>query len=92
MTVWRVPCKYEVGVHVTWEGVRLVCTRAHYAGDAAVHPWDPGDGWSAAKAATLWAPNGEVEAARLRVVVQQRPAPLSGASDRLGAVLREVMR
>lgn len=63
---WEAPETYELGSKVIWKGVRLTCTREHFAGDAAVHPWDPGHGWDEAKAATLWTPDGEVETARLR--------------------------
>ena len=53
---WRVPAPYDPGDVVQWNGLRLVCTREHYAGEYAVHPWDPGDGWSERARATLWRP------------------------------------
>jgi hypothetical protein len=68
MSEWRVPHHYKLGDHATWFGVRLVCTRDHYAGEAAEDPWDPGAGWPEKKAATLWAPNGPVEAKKLEAV------------------------
>lgn len=63
---WKTPHPYVEGVRVTWEGVRLVCTRGHYCGDSAWHPWDPGSGWAPEHAATLWAPDGPDEDRKLR--------------------------
>lgn len=79
---WMAPRAYKVGDHVTWHGVRLVCTREHYAGEQARHPWDPGDGWTPEKAAALWTPNGKGEAGRLRAVA------FASSAERLRAVLR----
>lgn len=50
--------------------VRLVCVTDHYAGERADHPWDPGDGWPAMRAAALWVPDGGEEAGRLRAIVE----------------------
>jgi hypothetical protein len=63
--VWQVPNPYVFGVCVVWQGVRLLCTRDHYAGGDALHPWDPGHGWDVLKAASLWTPDGDVNTARL---------------------------
>lgn len=78
MIDWHVPHHYKLGDRVMWDGVDLVCTRDHYAGDAAGHPWDPGAGWKATKAATLWAPNGPDEWENLAAALEpgQLPAPL----------------
>jgi hypothetical protein len=71
--VWEAPAPYVLGVQVFWRSVRLVCTRAHYAGDAAHHPWDPGYGWDAVKASTLWAPDGEDESKKLYRAIYSEP-------------------
>jgi len=86
---WRGSHPYVEGVRVTWSGVRLVCTFGHYAGHVAVHPWDPGYGWDERKAATLWTPDGEVEVARLRALVQDIAGGLLGPNPdgRLLAIL-----
>jgi hypothetical protein len=83
---------YSLGKTVTWRGVELVCTLAHHCGGAAVHPWDPGWGWPTSKAATLWAPNGDVEAAKLLAVVDVIGADdaLAGEHERLTAIAREL--
>jgi hypothetical protein len=62
---------WAVGERATWAGVVLVCCRRHYAGERALHPWDPAHGWSAAGAATLWAPDGDVEEAKLVAAVRR---------------------
>jgi hypothetical protein len=87
---------YSLGVRAQWRGVMLVCTLAHHAGENADHPWDPGWGWSAEKAATLWAPDGDVEAAKLRAEINgirndgAHVRPLSfGVSRRQHAFARE---
>lgn len=87
MTAWVTRHAYSVGDRATWEGVALVCTRNHYAGDAATHPWDPGNGWCVEKAATLWTPNGPIEVERLGNLRKQ----LSGGHHlRLFALIMEV--
>lgn len=53
---WETEESYHVGDHVRWGKARLVCTREHYAGPAAEHPWDPGHGWGVLEAAALWTP------------------------------------
>lgn len=63
---WKTPHGYIEGIRVTWRGVRLVCTRGHYCGDSAWHPWDPGSGWHPRDAAILWAPDGPDEERKLR--------------------------
>lgn len=63
--------------------VRLVCTRSHFAGHAAEHPWDPGAGWGPAVAATLWAPDGEVEAAKLTAAVNGIRDDASHSTERM---------
>lgn len=80
---WRVPESYGIGDQRVWRGVKLVCTKHHYAGDAATHPWDPGDGWKVEKAATLWAPNGRVESEKLRNRALDQP------EGRLRAIMME---
>ena len=83
---------WTVGERCTWVGVTLVCCRRHYAGERAVHPWDPAAGWSAVKAATLWAPDGDVEEARLIAAVaklcearEAKGAPRSADERKLAA-------
>lgn len=61
--------KWAVGDRCVWRGITLVCCTGHYAGDAADHPWDPGHGWPVERAAALWAPDGDVETARLRAML-----------------------
>ena len=78
---WDVPHHYRLGDHAIWCGVDLVCTRDHYAGWAASHPWDPAVRWPAKKAPTLWTPNGPDEAAKLSAILVGRTA------DRLWYVL-----
>lgn len=63
---------YEVGQVVRWHGIRLVCCTHHFAGSYADHPWDPGHGWSAEKAAALWEPATALDRALLRVVGDPR--------------------
>jgi hypothetical protein len=63
---WEAPHPYIEGVRVLWRDVRLVCTLDHYAGYLSEHPWDPGYGWTAPKAATLWTPDGPSELEKLR--------------------------
>jgi hypothetical protein len=53
-TSWHAPHAYRVGDVAWWNGVRLVCTRHHYAGGSASHPWDPGWGWDEAERSRLW--------------------------------------
>ena len=65
---WGVPHWYHLGDRAMWRGVELVCTRDHYAGDAAEHPWDPGCCWPKWKQSTLWAPNGPVEVVKLEAL------------------------
>lgn len=65
---WVTPYGYDPGDRVLWRGAVLVCGVDHYAGESARHPWDPGWGWRAAKAATLWAPDGENNAELLRLL------------------------
>jgi hypothetical protein len=69
---WEAMHLYKVGDQRCWLSVHLVCTRRHYAGDAAEHPWDPGDGWTPEKASTLWTPNGEEEAKKLSALLAER--------------------
>jgi hypothetical protein len=93
---------WAVGERCAWGGVVLVCCRRHYAGERALHPWDPAHKWSAAGAATLWAPDGDVEEAKLVAAVQRMletpPAPrsdgktLQAIKDRLGELMCHVTR
>lgn len=84
---------WAVGERCTWRGVALVCCRRHYAGEAAVHPWDPAAGWTPAKAATLWAPDGDVEEAKLVAVVQQLiDSAKWHKGDRLAELMHHVTR
>lgn len=97
---WESPHPYIVGVRVVWRGVTLTCTLPHYAGDQAEHPWDPGDGWKVPKNASMWTPDGDVEAARLRVVVAEMlNEPAAGGDafalkhrDRLKRIVEELTR
>lgn len=84
---WCSSAPYGIGHQVLWAGVRLVCTTDHYAGDAAVHPWDPGAGWSVPRAAALWAPAGPEEARKLREHVARLTA--EGDWARLPAIAAE---
>lgn len=61
---------WDAGDIVRWRGVRLICTTGHYAGDKAEHPWDPGWGWPAQIAATLWRPLGWRDRLLLRIVAR----------------------
>jgi hypothetical protein len=68
---WRPGTFYNVGDHVQWQDVELVCCRIHFAGDGANHPWDdPGSGWSVYTACTLWAPLGEDEFRKLALAIR----------------------
>lgn len=87
MKPWTAPASYSVGEHREWRGVRLVCTREHYAGDAAEHPWDPADQWSAQKAATLWTPSGPEEVGRLASLM----VAAQDEDERLYAVISEAV-
>ena len=65
---WQHEGLWNVGDTMRWRGVRLICCRRHFAGGRAEHPWDPGWGWSEAKAATLWRPLRGRDRLLLRVV------------------------
>lgn len=62
---WRTGRSWDEGERCVWNGARLLCGRSHFAGDSAIDPWDPGSGWDAAKAATLWSPVSHIDARRL---------------------------
>jgi hypothetical protein len=86
---------WAVGERCVWRGVALVCCRSHYAGERAIHPWDPAHGWPAKLAAVLWAPDGDVEEAKLVLVVLEligRPAFHAKVKDRLGELMAHVTR
>lgn len=51
---WKTMHWYHIGDRVLWNGHLLRCGIDHYAGDAAVDPWDPGWGWDARKRSRLW--------------------------------------
>ena len=74
---------YKLGDHCYWRGVRLVCCTAHYCGDAADHPWDPGHGWSAERANALWEPATRRDRLLLALVGDPRrsPAPVVREED-----------
>lgn len=78
---------FHLGQRVTWRGVVLVCTTDHYAGANADHPWDPGVGWPPSRAAALWAPDGDLEEAKLAQL-------LAGIApeSRMGQLMRHVTR
>jgi hypothetical protein len=67
---WR-PGTYQVGVRVEWEGVQLVCCMVHTTRYGAQHPWQVG-GMKLQAQSCLWAPSGEVEAGKLKVLVVDR--------------------
>jgi len=74
LPLWR-QGSYEVSEAVYWRGVRLICCRAHYCGDAADHPWDPGWGWSAPKASALWEPASARDRRLLALIGDPRERP-----------------
>lgn len=67
---WR-PGSYRVGTRVDWEAITLVCCKAHTTYSGAEHPWQVG-GMKLEAQACLWAPDGDVEAARLKTLVIDR--------------------
>jgi len=74
LPLWR-EGSYELGQAIYWRGVRLICCTAHYAGHAALHPWDPGAGWPPERANALWEPARPKDRALLRLVGDpRRPA------------------
>jgi len=75
---WKAPHPYVEGVRVTWRGARLVCTKGHYCGGSAVHPWDPGDCWRPQHAALLWSPDGPDAVSRLYELDQADELPEAG--------------